>query len=188
MESDKNKQSVIQIVRNKIYGNNISKIRLNQEVDGRIFGIKNDEIVCISDENATEVSFDKNFQKILFGNYYRVVKKIGNKVTAECKNCKSIMKDLVVTCHSTRRHLKVCSILICDLNGFIFELYFETRYSMPNCTKNTKRRFNSLNFVKLNKSNKSNQRMEITSTSNSKGTIKFLFKIIFKFYQKKERS
>lgn len=115
MESDKIKQSVIQIVRNKIYGNNISKIKLSQEVDGRIFGIKNGEIVCIPDENATEVTFDTNFKKILFGNFYRVVKKIGNKVTAECKNCKSILKDSVVTCSNTRRHLKVC-ILICDLN------------------------------------------------------------------------
>lgn len=116
MESDKIKQSVIQIVRNKIYGNNISKIRLNQEVDGRIYGIKNGEIVCISDENATEVSFDTNSKKVLFSNYFRVVKKIGNKMTVECKNCKSIMKDSVVTCHNTRRHLKVC-ILICNLKG-----------------------------------------------------------------------
>lgn len=116
MESIKTKQPIIQITRNKIYGNNIPRIRLNQRENGETFGIKNDEIFFTHDEDAMENDFKMVFQKVMFGNYYRITEKYGDNVTAECKKCKSIVNDSFSIRKNLRSHLRVC-ILICELNG-----------------------------------------------------------------------
>lgn len=108
MELIKTKQPAISVTRNKIYGNKIAKIKLNQKIDGRIFGVKNGEIVCIPDENTTETSFDTNFKRILFSKYFRVVEKIGNNLTVVCRSCELILNDSDSSCDKTRHHLRVC--------------------------------------------------------------------------------
>lgn len=112
MKSIKTKQPIIQIKRNKIYGNNIPRIRLNQRENGEIFGIKNDEIVFTHDKDAMEIDFKMVFQKVMFGNYYTITEKYGDNVTAECKQCKSIVNDSFSIHKYLRSHLRVC-ILIC---------------------------------------------------------------------------
>lgn len=108
IESIKKRQSVIQITKNKIYGNNISRIILNQRENGGTFRIRNGEIVYTPDDNARKIKFQDNHKRALISSYYRIIGLKGNKVTAECKRCGSIVNDSVSTWYNTRRHLKVC--------------------------------------------------------------------------------
>lgn len=104
-------QTVVEIIRNKIYGDNISKIKLNQRVNGGTFKIKGGKIVFNpdkNDKNASKIKTKTNWQNVLISNYYRTIKKNGNKLSAQCKSCKSFVNDSIVRCQNLRNHLKVC--------------------------------------------------------------------------------
>lgn len=102
---EKIKQAVIQITRNKIYGENISNIKLNQDGDGRTFQIKDGELVYTPEKIDGE--FKANWKKIMFRNYFRIIEMNGNKLTAECKKCEKIVNDSGPANRNIRRHLKV---------------------------------------------------------------------------------
>lgn len=105
---------------NEIHGKNIAAIKHNE--NDETFGIKDGELVHTSDENATEI-FDMNFKKVLFSNYYRVIGKIGNKVTVVCRSCELILNDSDSFCNKTRHHLWVCTENTClRLCGVLFNL------------------------------------------------------------------
>lgn len=112
LEPEKIKQTVIQIERNKIYGNNISNIKLNQNGDEG-FVIKDGELVYKPEKNGIDDEFKENWKKIMFGNYFRIIEMNGNKLTVECKNCEKIMKDSDPANRNIRRHLKVMCIVLC---------------------------------------------------------------------------
>lgn len=104
------------------YGNtideeDISAVELNQETSRGTLRMQDDEISHTSDEdepaytsneNKVPLEFKTNYQRIMFGNYYRFIEKKENSVTAECKSCELILKDSYTRCDKTRLHLKVC--------------------------------------------------------------------------------
>lgn len=64
--------------------------------------------VYVSKTDVTEsIQFKENWKKIMFTSYYRIIGTNGNHLTAECKNCKLIVKDSV-SCRNIRNHMKVC--------------------------------------------------------------------------------
>lgn len=65
--------------------------------------------VYVSKIDVTEIFRSKveNWKKIMFVNYYRIIGSKGKYLTAECKNCKLIVKDSE-RCQNTRNHMKVC--------------------------------------------------------------------------------
>lgn len=113
MESISKRQLAIQITKNKIYGRDISRIELNQRENGGIFRIRNGEIVYMNtpDDNARKNKFHEKHKRTLISGYYRIIGLKGNKVTAECKRCGTIVNDSVSTWYNTHRHMKVCSDL-----------------------------------------------------------------------------
>lgn len=101
---------------NEIYGNNNSPIvEVNLDVNNEsIRTIEKDQIL---ETNAKEIELRANWQKVMFGNYYQIIELKGNKLIAACKNCKSIIQDVIPKCPGTRQHLKV-RVLICEVNEF----------------------------------------------------------------------
>lgn len=82
---------------------NESNIKDDQEANAGTLGIKEGELVY-----ATEIEFNTNSEKIIFGNYYQIIEINGNHLTVECKNCKEILKDSVLIYQNIRSHMKVC--------------------------------------------------------------------------------
>lgn len=90
---------------------NESNIKHDQDANAGTLGIKEGELVY-----ATEIEFNTNSEKIIFGNYYQIIEIKGNYVTAECKNCKEIVKDSVLNYQNIRGHMKVCMDFLRILN------------------------------------------------------------------------
>lgn len=91
-----------------VYGNDVSNIEFERNADGDKFIAKEGATAQMIETNATETELSANFKKVLFSNYYRIIEKTGNKLAAECKNCKSIVRDGALKCSYTRRHMRVC--------------------------------------------------------------------------------
>lgn len=127
---DITKQPIVEITRNKIYGNNISNVKLDQRVNGGIFRKEDGKIVFTPDECTTETkmneiepiecNIERNnndfeveacFKRILLQNYFANLSKMGNDMRASCKKCKSILR-YATTCESLLGHLKVCKIIL----------------------------------------------------------------------------
>lgn len=75
IEYSKIKQPVINVTRNKIYGHNVSKIKLNQNVNGGTFRINQGALVYERGKNAAEIGLDTKHTKSLLGNKNRITKK-----------------------------------------------------------------------------------------------------------------
>lgn len=118
-------QQPVRVTRNKTYTNSVSSLQLSQEDDDGTFGMKDD-----GQKKALQIEYQFNFQKIMFENYYQILEKNGNTVTAVCKSCAFILNDSIVTCYSTRIHLKVCTDLKIERGIKIDEFHFETRSIM----------------------------------------------------------
>lgn len=122
-------QPVVRVTRNKTYTNSISSLQLSQEDDDGTFGIK-DGGPSGGHKNARQIEYKFNFQKIMFENYYQILEKNENAVIAVCKSCEFILNDSIVTCSSTRYHLKVCTDLEIGREIKIDEFHFEPRSIM----------------------------------------------------------
>lgn len=109
MELNKTKQPVIRIKQENIIDNNISSIELNQRANEGTHGIKDAQIVYTA-EDSPGIELNSDNKEIMFGNYYKIIKVNRNYVTAECKSCKSIVKDSMVKCLNTSNHIKVFNL------------------------------------------------------------------------------
>lgn len=75
IDYSKIKQPVINVTRNKIYGHNVSKIKLNQSVNGGTFRINRGALVYERGKNEAKIGLDKKHKKSLLGNKNRITKK-----------------------------------------------------------------------------------------------------------------
>lgn len=91
--------------------NDKSETDLNENSKGETFRMKDDEVATTSNENSTKIEFTKDFQRVLFTDYYRIIEKIGGKVNAECKTCKLVVNDWIAIGASARHHIRVCVTL-----------------------------------------------------------------------------
>lgn len=62
----------------------------------------------VGDENAIEVEFDEEFKRVLFKEYFKIIAKTEEQVSAVCRSCKRILNGQEKSFSQLQEHLRVC--------------------------------------------------------------------------------
>lgn len=93
----------------KTFGSNQDCRTIKAEEDGKMFGPKKDASLPtpVQERDRKAIELNTKSKQILFSNFFQIIEKNGDQVTAECKECKAPVIDSITTWFKIRYHLKV---------------------------------------------------------------------------------